>query len=314
MGLFHKKQPESEIVEVKQEVRDTHPLEFVVGHMDKCQKRLVDEELKTMQTVGNIQKSFETVLEQAEEMNQGMNAFQEVFHDITTVAEKFSTVQGDISDAVADAQGQVEELRESSHQVNDRFSEMEETFGHFTTAVAKIKECSEGIISIANQTNMLALNASIEAARAGEQGRGFAVVAEQVRKLAEEIKVLITAVNSSIADAERGTAELSNSIQASQTALQESISNVDKTNEVFERITERTGEVGRVHGEIVDAVTASNEELSRLERFCQETNGQYEEVKAHITAINEESTRKSSMCGEISDMLTQMPALIQKLK
>lgn len=77
----------------------------------------------------------------------------------------------------------------------------------------------EEIVSVANQTNLLALNASIEAARAGEQGKGFAVVAEEVKKLAEGIKVLVGTVDSSISDVEANTEKLNSSISNSKEAL-----------------------------------------------------------------------------------------------
>lgn len=74
--------------------------------------------------------------------------------------------------------------------MQDSFLEIQSTFTDFQTSVQKIKECMNQIISIANQTNMLALNASIEAARAGEQGKGFAVVAEEVKILQVQSKTL----------------------------------------------------------------------------------------------------------------------------
>ena len=109
--------------------------------------------------------------------------------------------------SVDTAQEKVRELKADSARVTDSFHVMDTTFQNLEQAVGEIKECTQGIVDVANQTNMLALNASIEAARAGEQGRGFAVVAEQVRELADEIKNLIQVISERIKNVEDGTGE-----------------------------------------------------------------------------------------------------------
>ena len=128
------------------------------------------------------------------------------------------------------------------NKVQEGFEDMQTVFGEFQSSVQDIAACMKQIISIANQTNMLALNASIEAARAGEQGRGFAVVAEEVRKLADEIKGLISKVDVSIKEAEQGSGKLNASMADSKMALEKSIEDVEAVYKAFNEMTEEAAE------------------------------------------------------------------------
>ena len=128
-------------------------------------------------------------------------------------------------------------LKKSSEEVQERFSQIQSTFDDFQVSVSEIKACMNKVITIANQTDMLAMNASIEAARAGERGKGFAVVADEVKSLANEIKGLVKAVRVSLEEVESGTGKLNDTINYSQEALSRSIENVDVTYDMFDKIT-----------------------------------------------------------------------------
>lgn len=80
----------------------------------------------------------------------------------------------------------LDELNKINQQTKDAISVIYEQTNTTNTSAMKIKEATDIITDIAEETNLLSLNASIEAARAGEQGRGFAVVASQIQKLAEQ--------------------------------------------------------------------------------------------------------------------------------
>lgn len=169
------------------------------------------------------------------------------------------------------------------------------------------------IVSIANETNILAMNASIEAARAGEDGKGFSVVATKVKELADEIKDLSGAVDAGIHDVESGTNQLSSSISASQQALNQNIDTVNSTYESFHKITATAEGTTSVQSEISDVIEESQKELRVISQFFDEIKLQYNEVVKHIERASSLGTTKSAMFEDIDNMLSQIPPIIKEV-
>lgn len=294
----------------QREEKTLDPINYVVSSLQDYRNTLVQSEVDSLQELSMVRRSFSTVLQDSEELRVSLMDFEETFSSINAVSGQFASVKDNIFESVNEVQGEVENLKSSSLQVANYFEEMQSTFDTFQLSLNEIRKCMVKIVSIADQTNILSLNASIEAARAGEQGKGFATVAGEIKSLSEEIKNLVAMVDSSIGDVEAGTDKLNSSIQTSHHALEESLSKVDETYAMFDRITQAADGAESVQTEISQVIDESKSKLQLLSSFFEKIKKQYETVLRHINRVSNMGTTKSAMYEDIDNMMAQIPPII----
>lgn len=294
----------------QREEKTLEPINYVVSSLQDYRNTLIQSEVDSLHELSMVRRSFNNVLQDSEELRGSLMDFEQTFSNINVVSGQFASVKDNIFESVNEVQGEVENLKNSSLQVANYFEEMQSTFDTFQLSLNEIRKCMVKIVSIADQTNILSLNASIEAARAGEQGKGFATVAGEIKSLSEEIKNLVAMVDTSVGDVEAGTDKLNTSIQTSHHALEDSLSKVDETYAMFDRITQAADGAESVQTEISQVIDDSRSKLQTLSLFFDKMKKQYETVMQHINRVSNMGTTKSAMYEDIDNMMAQIPPII----
>ena len=158
-----------------------------------------------------------------------------------------------------------------------------------------------GVISdIADQTNLLALNAAIEAARAGEAGRGFAVVADEVRKLAEKTMA--------------STQDVSKAIQAIQESAAKSVGSMDRTVERVEQATTFAQQSGDALREIVTDAESTADEVRAIATASEEQSAASEEINRSVLGVSSISDESAKAMSEAAQSVAELNRQAQNLK
>ena len=223
------------------------------------------------------------------ETEQTATAMHQMAATVQEVAQNAEQASLAARDADLEAQQGNRVVQQAVDQIDSLASEVEQSakaIADLNQESARIGSVLEVIRNVAEQTNLLALNAAIEAARAGEQGRGFAVVADEVRALAKR--------------AQDSTEEIESLIAGLQRMAKGAVQQMDSSRDLTRRTVELAGEAGDALGRITQAV-------STIEQMKQQIAAAAEEQSAVAEAINESVTRVRDI-GEQSATATEQTA------
>jgi methyl-accepting chemotaxis protein len=204
----------------------------------------------TLQAEGADHQKNQTT-QAAAAMQQMSATFQQVSENCKSAAEASrhaSETARDGGMVVGKALAQMHAIAESVTKTAKKIGEL----GRSTEQIGRIT----GVIDdIADQTNLLALNAAIEAARAGEQGRGFAVVADEVRKLAERTTIATKEIAQMIATIQSGTSGAMKAMEIGSQQVQEGVISTERAGESLQQIIQMAEQVGAMITQIATAAT-----------------------------------------------------------
>jgi len=186
----------------------------------------------------------------------------------------------------------------AAQKINQVSQQVEGTAGQIqalSDQVRQIDKITVVIREVADQTNLLALNAAIEAARAGEQGRGFAVVADEVRKLAERTTSSVQEISTVINTIQQGAVGAVNSMQASRNLVNEVVVAATQASTSMGEIRNSAGTMSNAIGGITDALREQRTTSTELARNVEAIAQMSEENAAAVSSVADTANRLVSV-------------------
>jgi len=278
----------------------TESLSRIVGRINGTASSLANSSEQLSRTVENLNTGAQDLAGQTDQVVTAMTEVSQTIMDVAKNAAGASDIARNSAETASEGKKAVATTVAELQSIAETVRSAATTIEELGRSSAQIGEIVTVINSIADQTNLLALNAAIEAARAGEQGRGFAVVADEVRKLAERTA--------------QATKDISQRITAIQATAQESVDAMRKGSSEVDKGVELARHASENLDSIVSASNSTTDIIQRIAAATEEQSTAMEEVSRNMNHISGITQGSVSASAEITKESYDLARLAIELK
>lgn len=268
------------------------------GELKNSAEDMTNASREVTQSSSSQTESASSVAAAVEEMTASIQHIATSTQDANKISREFEELSRHGATTIHHTIHNITEIAESVKRASD-------TIGNLGSSTEKITLVVQMITDIADQTNLLALNAAIEAARAGEQGRGFAVVADEVRQLASRTRSATEEISSMINTIQGSSRDATNVMKEAVDRVDTGVNSAGEAREAINRINEGVmlilKSVQDISSAIQEQSTASNDISSHIERIVQMS----EENHLAASSSEQSASRLRNMSDDMSNAVRQ---------
>lgn len=258
-----------------------------------------DESTKAQRRSRSLAVGSDQQVESVENSRTVIKGMTEFAGRISSSAEKAAATADQTALMSLEGTKAIDKVSAQMQSINETVVSLSEAFKHLTERSNEIGNITEVITSIAEQTNLLALNAAIEAARAGEQGKGFAVVADEVRKLAEQSAQSAEQITRLITIIQNDTKQTMNSVISATGEVKEGLVVVHEAGGAFQKI----------ENSITEVVTQINDVTNLVKNLTAGTS----EIETAISGVKEVAETAAGSTQTVSAATQEQLASMEEI-